>query len=206
MPLWPQMKPVLLKLKQHQPEGTKYVLNKVLNLETKPEFTLLAKKGGTINKGRWVQNLNGRFHAIFEQNNIEKWPQLLHAFHMYRGNELEREGYPEAQIDAWIGNTKETRARHYDREAIKVTSSDRQNAVLRSSQDPATENASGRMVADRPYQDASDRPSEKHDPQKTAGKTQSDTDREDPKKERVHPRGFEPLTFGSVDRCSIQLS
>ena len=27
-----------------------------------------------------------------------------------------------------------------------------------------------------------------------------------PRKTRVHPRGFEPLTFGSVDRCSIQLS
>jgi integrase/recombinase XerD len=25
-------------------------------------------------------------------------------------------------------------------------------------------------------------------------------------KSKVHPRGFEPLTFGSVDRCSIQLS
>ncbi len=25
-------------------------------------------------------------------------------------------------------------------------------------------------------------------------------------KSKVHPNGFEPLTFGSVDRCSIQLS
>ncbi len=24
--------------------------------------------------------------------------------------------------------------------------------------------------------------------------------------QKVHPNGFEPLTFGSVDRCSIQLS
>ena len=28
----------------------------------------------------------------------------------------------------------------------------------------------------------------------------------EPAKQKVHPRGFEPLTFGSVDRCSIQLS
>ena len=115
VPLFSEMVAPLLEVKESQPEGTEYVLNKIGNLDQKPEFETTNAKGERIKQGRWETNLSTTFKKILERNSFKVWSQPFHAFRAYRGAELDRLGASEIQLDRWIGNSAEMRKRHYSK-------------------------------------------------------------------------------------------
>ena len=115
VPLFPEMIAPLLELKELQPEGTEYVLNKIGNLDQKPEFETTNAKGERIQQGRWETNLSTTFKKILERNGFKVWSQPFHAFRAYRGAELDRSGASEIELNTWIGNSADVRKRHYSK-------------------------------------------------------------------------------------------
>lgn len=115
MPLFPEMVAPLHELKELQPEGTEYVLNRIGKLDQKPEFETTNAKGERIKQGRWETNLSTTFKKILERNGFKVWSQPFHAFRAYRGAELDRSGASEIELNMWIGNSAEVRKRHYSK-------------------------------------------------------------------------------------------
>ncbi|WP_158231100.1 tyrosine-type recombinase/integrase [Rhodopirellula bahusiensis] len=113
VPLFFEMVESLKRLKALQPEGTEFVLNKIGNLDTKPEFETTNAKGERIRQGRWETNLSTTFTKILKRNGIATWAQPLHGFRSFRAAELARNGATEIELNAWIGNSAEVRKRHY---------------------------------------------------------------------------------------------
>lgn len=113
VPLFREIEQPLRDLRSLQPKGTKYVLNKIGNLEAKPEFETTNAKGERIQQGRWETNLSTTFKKILKRNGIVAWSQTLHAFRAYRSAELDRLGASDTELNAWIGNSPEVRKRFY---------------------------------------------------------------------------------------------
>jgi integrase len=115
VPLFPEMVTPLKELKELQAEGTEHVLNKIGNLDQKPEFETTNAKGERIREGRWETSLSETFKKILRRNKFKVWPQPFQAFRAYRGAELDRLGASQIELDRWIGNSAEVRKRHYSR-------------------------------------------------------------------------------------------
>lgn len=112
-PLLDEMVGPLLELRALQPEGTEYVLNKIGNLQNKPEFEQTNAKGERTQQGRWETNLSTTLAKILKRNGIERWEQIQHGFRAYCSADLGRRGASETELDAWIGNSPEVRKRYY---------------------------------------------------------------------------------------------
>ena len=197
MPLWQHLKHDLNVLWDATPDGTGHILNGILNLSEKPEFEISDPvTGEVIREGRYETNAQTTFKKIIERAGLEVWPQPFHAIRGFRRNELERSDYRATDIDAWLGHDARTAARHYSRSSQK----DRQRAAV----DPNS--GCGEIVVARCPRTASDRPTKNPKPFNSPKKQRSESQRGDADLAKVHPIGFEPITSGSVDRCSIQLS
>ncbi len=115
VPLFAERVTPLMELRAEQPEGTEYVLNKIGNLDQKPESETTNAKGERIRQGRWETNLSTTFRKILKRNGFKVWSQPFHAFRAYRGAELDRSGASQIELDSWIRNSAVVRKRHYSK-------------------------------------------------------------------------------------------
>ena len=103
VPLFSELFAPLLELREQQPEGTEYVLNKIGNLDQNPEFGTTNAKGERVRQGRWETNLSTTFRKILKRNGFKVWSLPFHAFRAYRGAELDRCGASQIELNSWIG-------------------------------------------------------------------------------------------------------
>src|SRR5262245_27943474 len=110
------------------------------------------------------------------------------------------QSYPLHVVTAWIGNSVPVAAKHY----LQVTDAD----FLRAASGGAESGAlgarnsaqSGSATRSRDMPVGAEVSKDREDVRLQALRGTSCQDK------GIHPVGFEPTTFGSVDRCSIQLS
>jgi len=177
VPMFARLRPYLNEAWDMAAEGQTHVI---------PENLYLPAAHGP--RG-WVNcNLRTSFSKIVDAAGLDPWPRLFHALRASCESDLARE-YPITTVCKWIGNTVSIASRHY----IQVTDADFQKASKKVVQNPAQLT---HETAGEPWQPK----------QKTPGKPRVCQGLQQCTSVQVHPTGLEPVTFGSVDRCSIQLS
>ena len=132
-PLWPQLRPALWeafkretdRALEHGVEMRKNVINDTLGLGGKPEFPTYQESDFRVEKvvdGRYDESsaAGKRLKDELVANGMEVYPQPCHGLRDYRANELARDGYTMAEIDAWVGNSEAVRKLHYAATAINA--------------------------------------------------------------------------------------
>jgi len=66
-----------------------------------------------VPRARGGHNLGTQAKRIIEGANVTPWPKLFVNMRGSCSDDLERDGFPEKAIDAWIGNSARMRRRHY---------------------------------------------------------------------------------------------
>ena len=184
IPLWPELRTELNELFAIVEPGFKVPLDSYV-----------------VQKYRSTEdNLRTTLGRIADFAGVEKWPKPFMALRASRRTELERAGFKNHVLNDWFGHTGAIAETHY----LQTTEADFEAATGTNSQNGATAISVAPLVA----------PSGEGQPSSALICTS-----EKPNKKRalmalsallmmleIHPSGFEPETFGSVDRCSIQLS
>ena len=179
MPLFPELRPHL-----------QAVLDELL-ADFDPKANRLSEQPVISRYRDTNANLRTQMLRIIKRAGCTAWPKLFQNLRSTRETEL-AERFPMHVVCEWIGNSQAVAAKHY------LQTTDEHYAA-------ATEASEGYLQ--NPMQSAAEPTRNESSVDKgpapiaanygglpilaTSG---------------IHPRGFEPLTFGSVDRCSIQLS
>jgi len=139
-------------------------------------------------------NLRTQLQRIIAKAGLKAWPKLFQNLRSTRETEL-TERWPEHVVCAWLGNSRAVAREHY----LQVTDEHFERA--------ATPAPTG---AEKGVQNAAQ---QAHELSRTASHTVGEPAKYEQKRdsatqcdESIRLAGFEPATFGSVDRRSIQLS
>lgn len=103
VPLFPELRPLLLAAFEEAPEGTHYV----------------------IQRYREGANLNPGLRRIIRMAGLVPWPRTWHNLRASRQTELVAEGFAEHVVCSWIGNSKQIARDHY----LHITEADIARAV-----------------------------------------------------------------------------
>lgn len=91
MPLFSELRPLLLEVFAQAEEGTEYVITRYRSLNA---------------------NLRTQFERIIRKAGLTPWPRLFHNLRATRQTEL-NERFPGHVVCAWIGNTEKVAQNHY---------------------------------------------------------------------------------------------
>jgi integrase len=120
IPLFPELKPILLRAFELAPSGADYVVH-------------ADYRQAALTSSGWRNcNLRTQFERIVKRAGLKPWPRLFHAMRASRETELAAD-YPIHVVTAWLGNTPRIAMKHY----LQVTDAD----FERASQDGAKEGA-----------------------------------------------------------------
>lgn len=153
-----------------------------------------------ITRTRSVEtNWRTTFNKIVEKAGLTIWEKPFQNMRASRETEL-AQSHPLHVVTSWIGHSVPVAAKHY----LQVTDADFQRAITGGAQSGAlwTQNAAQTESAAK-CPDMSGLPQVVEGDR--VGHSQT-CERKSLQHKEIHPEGFEPSTFGSVDRCSIQLS
>ena len=112
IPLFPELKSVLLDAVEIAPRGAEYVVG--------GDYL----KAANTEKGWKNCNLRTQFERIVKRAGLKPWPRLFHAMRASRETELAKE-YPIHVVTAWLGNTPRIALKHY----LTVTDADFEQAT-----------------------------------------------------------------------------
>ncbi len=163
------------------------------------------------------QNLRTTFEKIITRAGHQTWPRLFQNLRATRETELMAK-FPAKDVAEWLGNSVPVAMMHY---AMATRES-----FERAKTTESTTGTHGGSESKRRSETRSDKPSNAKRNPKPHQATRSGANEKSTKKARkngpdsqlgttrgisvpaskVPPKGFEPLTLGSEDRCSIQLS
>ena len=122
IPLFPELKPILLRAFELAPSGAEYVVH-------------ADYRQAALTSSGWRNcNLRTQFERIVKRAGLKPWPRLFHAMRASRETELAAD-YLIHVVTAWLGNTPRIALKHY----LQVTDAD----FERASQDGAKNGALG---------------------------------------------------------------
>jgi integrase len=196
------------KTEHHEGKGERIVpLFAELRPYLEQAFGLAAEGAVYVIASTWnsSKNLRTRMTKIIRRAHLTPWPKIFHNLRASRQTELSAQ-YPIASVCRWLGNSVVVADRHY----LQVMEADFARAAESGALQPG-----GAAIALQHV------PAETRKDSKRSEQTQDskgdmqvvsagcENVRGEPKSagdEPIRPEGVEPPTYGSEDRCSVQLS
>ena len=153
------------------------------------------------------QNLRTTFQKIIQRAGLLAWPKLFNNLRSSRSTELVRGGCPMHLLTAWLGNSEKIQIDHY----LQVNDSDYESAAR---YEPSKENSGAKSGAWSEQKAVQQQNAPNCNEQQEINQTPKNKAFSDdsllletfPILNEMRPMGVEPITYGSEDRCSIQLS